>query len=266
VVVRLGDARPVASAAELAEAAGLDDDAALTSALHWADEMAARNAALREQLSAKVQELEASRLRLLEAGDAERAALEDRLRRGAADRLGRLEAELASISAGGEPLAPDVSLRLGRALDQLSLTRVELDELARGLDPGLLTERGLEGALRDLADRSPVPVLMEIEPVDPGWPTVDRTLFYVASEALANIAKHAQAAHAWLRLRHDGGIAALAIEDDGVGGADPRLGTGLRGLSDRLDALGGTLQVTPRADGGTRLLAAIPLGSADPGA
>jgi signal transduction histidine kinase len=258
LVVELGDDRPALSVAEMAEAAGLADDAAIADALAQAAAMAERNAILRDELSAQAAGLEASRRRLVEAGDAERAALETRLRLGAADRLGRLQTGLRLERDRVVSLAPELRPGLDRALDQLTRAQVELDELSAGLDPALLRERGLRAALLDLAERSPVPVSLTIEATVLGEPGVERTLFYVASEALANVAKHARATRSWLHLGEDPVVLTLTVEDDGVGIVGLREGSGLRGLRDRIDALGGSLVVSRGDAGGARLLVTIP--------
>ncbi len=249
------DGRPLAV---LVHDRGLADDPTLRDALGRATVLGARNRDLRAALAHQVTQLQASRLRLLEAGDDERSALEERLRLGAASRLGALDARLGQLRGDILAVAPAAIPRLDRAAVQLSRARIELDELARGLDPGLLTERGLDGALRELAERSPVPVRCSFETVPSPAPSVTRTLYFVASEALTNVARHADAGQAWLGLTYDSERIALHVDDDGVGGADPERGSGLRGLRDRLDALGGTLSVAGRIGGGTRLVASIP--------
>jgi signal transduction histidine kinase len=260
LVVRLGEEQPAISASELADAAGLTDDVAIQEALALANVMAMRNAALRDELADQVVSLERSRRRLVEAGDAERVALEERLRGGAAARLARLESGLEAGRATLASAAPDAAARVGRAIDQLRRAHVELSELASGLDPGLLRERGLEAALRDLAERSPVPVGVSMRLGNGLEPSIARTFYYVASEALTNVAKHANAAHAWLWLEPRAGRLELAVEDDGIGIGDGRMGSGLNGLRDRLDAMDGTLSVLGRQGGGTRLTASLPTG------
>lgn len=263
LVVRLSEERPLATLHEVAEAAGLRDEEATRDALERAADMAARNTALREELAAQAAALDRSRRRLVEAGDAERADLEERLRLGPARRLARLEQALidgyphVAGPAGPRALA-EAAPRIERAVEQLRSAQLELSELARGLEPALLREQGLEAALRDVAARSPVPVEVSMAGLGAVEPTSARTLYYVASEALANIAKHARAAHAWLSVRAGPEGLQLAVEDDGAGIDDRPLGRGLRGLADRVDALGGTFAVTGQADRGTRLAVTIP--------
>ncbi len=152
-------------------------------------------------------------------------------------------------------------MRVDRAREQLRLALAELDDLARGLDPALLRERGFGEALGDLALRSPVPVELSLGPIGSQGRTLERTLYYVAAEALANVAKHASATRVWMRLGVDGRAVVLSVEDDGVGGADAARGRGLRGLRDRVEAVGGVLRVAGRPEGGTSLRASIPRGS-----
>jgi signal transduction histidine kinase len=261
LVVRLGEEQPSMSATQLAEAAGLTDDTEVREALAQATRMANRNAALRGELAAQVVALERSRRRLVEAADAERADLESRLRSGAVARLARLELSLEERRDGMASMGPEAASRVERAVEQLRRAQQELSELAAGLDPGLLRERGLDPALRDLATGSPVPVGISLRLTDTVDPSVARTLFYVASEALANVAKHARAAHAWLWVDARPGELALAVEDDGVGVGERQAGSGLTGLRDRLDAMGGTLDISERPGGGTRLTAIVPTAS-----
>ncbi|MFN8619601.1 MAG: hypothetical protein U0869_02485 [Chloroflexota bacterium] len=175
--------------------------------------------------------------------------------------------DVASTGAGAErpggngPRAETrlrIATRLARAADQIGQARLELEAIAAGLDPGRIGERGLDGALRDLASRSPVPVELSLQVAPRIAPSVATTCYFVASEALANIIRHARASAAWLQLRPEGHALVLVVEDDGVGGADPGRGSGLRGLQERLEALGGTLGVDGRPGGGTRLAATIP--------
>ncbi len=256
MVVQLGDDR--SSLAEIAARSDHDPDVA--SALARAELILERNARLRAEVASQVHALEASRRRLLEVGDEERRRLEWRLRTGPAQRLADLAATLEVVlAAGGQSVRPDGLARLRRAGEQVGRARAELDEIARGLDPVVLAH-GLDLALRELARRSPVPVEVQVSAsLDPA-PSVQTTLFYVASEALANVIRHAHASRAWLRLAATDGDVSLDVEDDGVGGAEPPRGSGLRGLRDRLEACGGSLWVGDREQGGTRLAVRIPMG------
>ena len=133
----------------------------------------------------------------------------------------------------------------------------ELREFTEGVYPPALTEQGLAAALEGLAERAPVPVNLTVPARR--WPErVERTAYLVVTEALANVYKHAAAGRAWVRITADGDAVVVEVIDDGVGGADPAVGSGLRGLEDRVAAVDGTLQVDSPAGGGTRLVAELP--------
>jgi signal transduction histidine kinase len=136
----------------------------------------------------------------------------------------------------------------------------ELRELARGIHPAVLTERGLGPALASLADRAPLPVDLDLPDERLPGP-VEAAAYYVVSEALANVAKYARATSVSVRVAQADGRALVEVADDGVGGADPEQGSGLRGLADRVEALEGRLAVASRAGEGTRIHAEIPLPS-----
>jgi signal transduction histidine kinase len=210
------------------------------------------------ELRARLEELRASRARIVEAGDAERRRLERDLHDGAQSRLVALKLLLSSARAR----AGDDKLKamLNEAVDELDTSLSELRELARGIHPAVLTDRGLEPALQALATRAPVPVTVEAvnEQRLPG--PVESAAYFVVSEALANVAKYAQATHAAVAVRHADGRVTVDVTDDGIGGADAARGSGLRGLADRVAALEGTLSLESPAGGGTHLHAEIPLG------
>ena len=147
---------------------------------------------------------------------------------------------------------------LRRGADEALGVVTDVRELAQGIHPAALTEAGLAAALRSLAARSPVPVELDIDVDGDGDPTATATAYFVASEALANVVKHAGASSASIRALQRDGVIHIAVEDDGRGGADPE-GAGLRGLEDRLAAVGGTLLVSDRPDGGTVVSAGIPV-------
>ena len=233
------------------------DDAGLLEAVSSAARLGASNDRLQAELQHRLVELTESRRRLLVAGDEERRRLERRLQEGAARRLQRLAGGLrvGSLSASGEATKE----RIARARDQLDQTLEELHRLALGLHPRLLSERGLGDALADLTKGFPVPVTLEIPP-DRMPDQVEEVAYFVCSEALANVAKYARASAVRISVARDCDRVTLMIEDDGVGGADPARGSGLRGLADRVETLGGTLRVGSAPGRGTRLAAEIPLG------
>jgi signal transduction histidine kinase len=258
LVVSLEAVGSIPGAAVLAATAGLPDESSTREALSRAVAMAERNHALQAELSAQATALEASRRRLLVAEDEEREALEARLRAGPRARLADLRLRLDDARRGLAAGPSEAAARLDRAAAQLAHALDELDELARGLDPALLRERGLAEALVDLAGRSPVPVDVAMQPLGVSEPGIERTLFYVASEALANVAKHAKASRAWLSLTADEQAVALSVDDDGIGPRGLASGSGLRGLRDRVETLGGVIDIAGRPGGGTRLRVIVP--------
>jgi signal transduction histidine kinase len=208
------------------------------------------------ELQARLEELRASRARIVEAGDAERRRLERDLHDGAQSRLVALALLLraARTRADGE-----LATMLDRAQDELRTSLGELRELARGIHPAVLTERGLEPALDSLATRVPVPVELDVRAQGLPGP-VESAAYFVVSEALANVAKYARATHATVAVRQANGRVTVEVADDGVGGADAASGSGLRGLADRVAALDGTLSIDSPAGRGTRLRAELPCG------
>jgi signal transduction histidine kinase len=233
------------------------EDPGLLEAVTSAAQLAAANARLRAEVQARVVELAASRRRILAARDEERRRLERRLHDGAEARLG----ELAVTLRRGQRSASDERTReqLDQAEDQLARTLEELRRLAHGLHPRVLAEHGLEGALAALAKDLPLPVTIKVT----GNQLPERVAvvaYFVCAEALANVAKHAAASRVTVAVTASEDRVKVEIADDGVGGADPTHGSGLRGLADRVEILGGTLRVESVPDRGTRLAAEIPLG------
>src|SRR5581483_3065152 len=206
-----------------------------------------------------VEELRASRARIVEAGDSERRRLERNLHDGAQQRLVSLSLALRLAESRLREDPDDAELLLRGAREELSLALEELRELARGIHPAILSDRGLAAALEALARRAPLPVELESLPDERLPGPVEAAAFYVVSESLTNVAKYAQATCAHVRVRDDGGLAVVEVEDDGVGGADPALGSGLRGLADRVEALNGRLDVESSPGSGTRVRATIPI-------
>ena len=217
-------------------------------------EIVSLDASLQESL----EELRASRARIVEAADAERRRLERDLHDGAQSRLVALSLTLrtARLRAGDDPKLAEL---LDLASEELKTSLAELRELARGIHPAVLTDRGLEPALRTLADRAPVPVEVraDIRERLPG--PVESAAYFVTSEALTNVAKYSRATQASVTVERVNGRVTVEIADDGVGGADATRGSGLRGLKDRLAALDGKLLVESPQGLGTRLRAEIPV-------
>jgi len=199
-------------------------------------------------------ELRASRARLVEIADTERRRIQRNLHDGAQQRI---TAVLLSLGRLREAPQERVAL-IDVAIDELSAGLEEIRELARGLHPSVLSERGLVKALEALALRATVPIDLQTD-VRPGLPgPVEAAAYYVVAEGLANMHKHAGASSVVVRTRTDDETLVVEVLDDGVGGADEE-GSGLRGLADRIEALGGTLTLESPAGGGTRLLGRIPL-------
>jgi PAS domain S-box-containing protein len=205
-------------------------------------------------------DLAAQRARIVTAGDEARRRLERNLHDGAQQRLVSLSLSLrlAQSKLGSDPHATDELL--SSASIELALALEELRELARGIHPAVLTERGLGPALESLADRATVPVALEQLPPERLPGQVEAAAYYVVSEALANVSKYAEASAVSVRVAQQDGWAVVEVEDDGVGGADPSGGSGLRGLADRVEALEGRLEVKSVPGAGTKVRAAIPLG------
>ena len=220
--------------------------------------LAAENAKLQVEVEAQLDEVRASRTRIVAAGDAERRRLERDLHDGAQQRLVSLTLALRIARAKlGNDLDPSAALSLDQASEDARAALVELRQLARGIHPQILTEAGLGAAIENLASRSPILVSVEI-PADRFSSAIEGAAYFTVSEALTNIAKYARATRASVRAGVRDGRLSLEIVDDGIGGADPALGSGLRGLVDRLAAINGTLEIVSPAGGGTRLVAHIP--------
>ena len=204
------------------------------------------------------EEIRASRARIVEAGDEARRRLERNLHDGAQQRLVALSLSLrlAQSKVGSDPAGAEAVLEAAR--DELAAALDELRELARGIHPAVLTDRGLPAALETLATRSAIPIEIET-PVEELPRGVAAAAYYVIAEALANVAKYAGASYATVRVGRDDERAVVEVADDGVGGADATEGTGLRGLADRVEALGGTLAVESPIGAGTCIRAEIPL-------
>ena len=213
---------------------------------------------LNDELHARVEELAASRARIVAAGDVERRRLERNLHDGAQQRLVAVSfslrlalAQLDSDPAGARAIVAEAG-------DELAFALEELRELARGLHPAILTERGLRAAVETLAARAPLPVEIAEIPDHRLPEPVEAAAYYLIAEALTNVAKYAHASAVRARVTAGDGNIVVEVSDDGVGGADPATGSGLRGLADRVEALGGSLEVVSPAGAGTMLRAEIP--------
>jgi len=235
------------------------DDPGLVDAVSSAAGLAVANARLQAEVRASLAEIAASRRRILAAADEERGRLECRLREGAQRRLGDLAQtlRLARHSAGQA-----TAERIARAELQLARTQEDLGRLARGLHPRQLSEQGLDAALAALAGDFPLHVDLTV-PVARTSPAVAACVYFVCSEALANVAKHASASAVQISVTPRAGWITVEVTDDGAGGADPG-GKGIRGLADRVETLGGTLAVASPPGQGTRLTAVIPDGAGPP--
>jgi signal transduction histidine kinase len=194
----------------------------------------------------------------VEAGDAARRKLERDLHDGAQSRFVAVALLLRTARKRAEG-QPEVAALLDRSIEELQTGLSELRDLARGIHPAVLTDRGLAPAIQALVSRVPVAVTVDAD-VDERLPDpVEVAAYFVVSEALANVAKYAQATHATVEVRRVNGSVRVQVTDDGIGGADVSEGSGLRGLTDRVAALDGTLELESPAGRGTRLHAEIPV-------
>ena len=252
------DGREVAA---LVYDAALDEDPELVEAVGAAAAIALENEHLHAESQAQMEELRASRERLVAAGDSERRRLERNLHDGAQQRLVALSLQLRLAQGsirGGDPAAAEQLVNA--ASEELARSLEELRELARGIHPAILNH-GLEAALGSLAARSPVPTVVSCELPERLPEPVELAAYFVASEALTNVAKYSGATKASVTVVRSNGTAVIQIADDGVGGADEASGSGLRGLADRVEALDGRLFVTSPPGEGTVVTAEVPVAS-----
>jgi signal transduction histidine kinase len=238
----------------------LIDEPELLDAVSAAAGIAIENGRLHVELRARLEELRGSRLRIIEAGQKERQRLERNLHDGAQQRLiallldlSLLEQELGAEGAAG--------MRVAQARREIATSLGELREVARGIHPAVVSGHGLAVALEQLTTRAPVPVRLTVA-VDGRLPEpVEVASYYLVSESLANVAKHANASSAIVEVSRTNGQVVIEIVDDGIGGADTERGSGLRGLADRVEALDGRLRVWSPSGGGTCVRAEIPCAS-----
>jgi signal transduction histidine kinase len=221
------------------------------------------NERLRADLRARLDELRDSRARIVEVSDAERRRLERNLHDGAQQQLVALALQLRL--ARNKTTNKESAELIDGALEQLDQALSELRELARGIHPAILSDRGLKAAVGALAERQPLPTEIEFSVERKLEPTVEATAYFMIAEGLANIGKYAKAKQADVRVREQDGALEVEVADDGCGGADASKGTGLRGLEERLRALDGTLALESEPGKGTRLVARIPLAAEEAG-
>jgi signal transduction histidine kinase len=209
-------------------------------------------------LTDRVEELTRSRTRLVDAFETERRRIERDLHDGAQQRLvalamtlGLAELDLAGVEGDGPRL-------VARARAEADAVLAEIRELVHGIHPRVLVDRGIEAAVAELAERSPLPVRVRLDLPHRAAPEVEAVAYFVASEAMANLGRHSGARQAEITGALCGGRLVLRVADDGRGGADPRLGTGLQGLADRVSVVGGTLALSSPRGGPTELRAELP--------
>jgi signal transduction histidine kinase len=233
------------------------DEPRLVDEVGAAARLALENARLHAEVRSQLAEVKESRERLATAADVERRRIERDLHDGAQNQLVALALELRHAQARlGKNADPEIDRLLAYAADEVRLAVEGLRELAHGIRPPILTQAGLGAALDALATRAPIPVRVQATP-ERLPPEIEATAYFVASEGLANVVKHAGASKATITAQRDGGMLVVEVIDDGVGGAKADGGTGLRGLADRVEAHGGRLFVDSPSGGGTRLVGEI---------
>ena len=235
------------------------DDPQLLDAVTTAARLTLANARLRAQVAAQLDDLRASRRRLLDAADDERARLEQRLHDGAEQRLDAFARSLADARLEVRAIGDEnAAALLDAAAQELQRARSDVRAIGRGLHPRTLSERGLGPAVSELAEGSPLVVDVTVPP-ERFSRAVEATAYFVCAEALANVGKYAGASRVACRVSCDNSMLRVVVEDDGMGGADVAGGTGLRGLGDRVSAAGGEMRVVSPIGGGTMVTAEIPI-------
>jgi signal transduction histidine kinase len=217
------------------------------------------NAESRAELAASEAELAASRIRVIAAADESRRRIERDLHDGAQQQLVTLAVALQRAQARIPSELGDVHADVGRVVDGLTGAIDGLRDLSRGIHPAILTEGGLSPALKALGRRAEVRVKLDVGFEHRLPKQVEVAAYYTISEALTNASKHARASRVWVSLRVEDNMLVVAIRDDGVGGADASRGSGLTGLRDRIEALGGTIRITSPSGAGTRIDVEIPI-------
>jgi signal transduction histidine kinase len=236
---------------------GLLEDRELVRTAGAAAVLALENERLAAEVRARYDDLRAASARLVAAGDAARRKIERDLHDGAQQRLVSLSVTLNLARKHAEPGTKTAEL-LDSAIVELTAGLAELRELARGIHPAVLTERGLDPALQSLAARAPLPVSVSASVEGRYAPAVEAAVYFVVMEALTNVAKYASASAAEVTVEQVDGHVVIDVHDDGIGGADPSSGSGLAGLADRVAALGGRLVIESPPGGGTVVRAEVP--------
>jgi signal transduction histidine kinase len=249
--------RDGAHVAALLHDGALNDERDLLDGVTAAAGIALENARLQAELRARLEELRGSRARVIAEGQKERQRLERNLHDGAQQRLIALSLELSRLE---ERLAadPETQARLDQARHEIALSLDELRDVARGIHPAVLSGHGLEVALESIAAQAPLPVRLRVNLEGRLQELLEVAAYYVVSESLTNVGKHAQATAATVEISRLSKQIVVEVIDNGVGGADTERGTGLRGLADRVESLGGRLLIWTPAGGGTRVRAEIP--------
>jgi signal transduction histidine kinase len=227
--------------------------------------LALHNERLTDEVRAQLEHVRESRRRLVEVADEERRRLERDLHDGAQQYLTALNLQAGAAAHRAERLGDDeLSAQLRQLAEHASSALNELRSLARGIRPPVLTDLGLAGALEELADRFPLPVTLEVNVGGRLDDVVEATAYFAVAEGMTNVVKYAEASRVFLSAKATDGALVLRVSDDGRGGATPAGGTGLLGLRDRLEALGGTLTIESPPGAGTTLLARIPFAPVAP--
>jgi signal transduction histidine kinase len=249
--------RDGARVAALVHDPSLEEEPELLDAVAAAVSISLENAHLHVELRARLEELRGSRARIVESAQDERQRLERNLHDGAQQRLVALSLDLGLLE---EQLAGDRTARerIHKARREVAASLDELREIARGIHPAVVTAHGLAVALEQLAARAAVPIRLRVEVPGRLSEAIEVASYYVVAESLTNVGKYAQASEATVDVSRSKGLLLVEVTDNGIGGADTEHGSGLRGLADRVEALGGRLRVWSPIGGGTRVQAEIP--------
>jgi signal transduction histidine kinase len=235
--------------------AGLDSNPGLMQSVAAATRLALENRRLAAVVQAQLEAVHASRARIVEASDAERERIERNLHDGAQQRLVTLALRLRIMAGNTDGAKPG---EITAAADELDDALAELRDLARGIHPTAVVQGGLAAAVEALAERTPLPVSVRVS--RRRWPVgIEVAAYFVVAEALTNAVRHARGTRAEVTATEEDGRLRVSIADDGIGGVDPRAGSGLGGLADRLAALGGSLEVVSPPDGGTLVRCELPV-------